>query len=69
MTFERKAKYSKTLTSILGVKEYENGEIQMVHFFNSQKVELTFPAIRFFIPLQNTPVFETKFFDFFFNFG
>ena len=65
--FLKKTKYSKTLTSILGVKHPTNRK-SGISSFESLVIDLTYRAICFFTSLEETPELEIQIFQNVFNF-
>jgi len=57
-------KYRKSLTSILRVKEAEKRQ-SGYSSFDSLDIELSFRAIRFSLPLEETPILKFQYLQYF----
>ena len=60
-------KYRKSLTSILSVKEAEKRQ-SGISSFDSLDIELSFRAIRFSLPLEETPILKFQYLQYFCHF-
>ena len=60
-------KYRKSSTSILRVKEAENRQSGNSSF-DSLDIELSFRAIRFSLPLEETPILKFQYLQYFCHF-